>query len=129
PVLQGKMPVIIEVDDAGDILRALEWAREKEIRKVIFSGVKEGWRVADKIAKAGIPVITGRVLSLPGRAYDRYDRSFANAGLMKKAGVKVALRTNEANNVRNLPYNAGFAEIGRASCRERVQTSKVSGSS
>lgn len=109
PVLQGKMPLIIEVDDAGDILRALEWVREKEIRKVIFSGVKEGWRVADKIAKAGIPVITGRVLSLPGRAYDRYDRSFANAGLMKKAGVKVALRTNEANNVRNLPYNAGFA--------------------
>ncbi|HLT79483.1 MAG TPA: amidohydrolase family protein [Cyclobacteriaceae bacterium] len=109
PVLQGKMPLIIEVDDAGDILRALEWVREKEIRRVIFSGVKEGWRVADKIAKAGIPVITGRVLSLPGRAYDRYDRSFANAGLMKKAGVKVALRTNEANNVRNLPYNAGFA--------------------
>src|SRR5690606_32699287 len=109
PVLQGKMPLIIEVDDAGDILRALEWVREKEIRKVIFSGVKEGWRVADKIAKAGIPVITGRVLSLPGRAYDRYDRSFANAGLLKKAGVKVALRTNEANNVRNLPYNAGFA--------------------
>ena len=28
---------------------------------------------------------------------------------MQKAGVKVALRTNEAENVRNLPFNAGFA--------------------
>ena len=28
---------------------------------------------------------------------------------MNKAGVTVALRTNEANNVRNLPYNAGVA--------------------
>jgi imidazolonepropionase-like amidohydrolase len=28
---------------------------------------------------------------------------------MLKAGVKVALRTNETENVRNLPYNAGFA--------------------
>lgn len=109
PVLQGKIPLIIEVDDAGDILRALEWVRDKQIRKVIFSGVSEGWRVADKIAEAGIPVITGKVLTLPGREYDRYDRSYANAGIMKKAGVIVALRTNEANNVRNLPYNAGVA--------------------
>jgi imidazolonepropionase-like amidohydrolase len=109
PVLQGKIPLIIEVDDAGDILRALEWVEEKEIRKVIFSGVREGWRAADKIAKAGIPVITGKILSLPTRAYDRYDRSYANPGIMKKAGVTVALRTNEANNVRNLPYNAGVA--------------------
>ena len=28
---------------------------------------------------------------------------------MQKAGIKVALRTNETENVRNLPYNAGFA--------------------
>jgi imidazolonepropionase-like amidohydrolase len=28
---------------------------------------------------------------------------------MQKAGVKVALRTNDAENVRNLPFNAGFA--------------------
>ncbi|MDV3310691.1 MAG: amidohydrolase family protein [Cyclobacteriaceae bacterium] len=109
PVLRGTMPLIVEVDDAGDILRALEWVREKEIRKVIFAGVREGWRVADKIAEAGIPVITGKVLTLPGRAYDRYDRSYANPAIMNKAGVTVALRTNEANNVRNLPYNAGVA--------------------
>ena len=28
---------------------------------------------------------------------------------MQKAGIKVAIRTNETENVRNLPYNAGFA--------------------
>ena len=28
---------------------------------------------------------------------------------MQKAGCKVAIRTNEANYVRNLPYNAGVA--------------------
>ncbi len=109
PVVQGKIPLIIEVNDAGDILRALEWVREKDIRRVIFSGVREGWRVADKIAQAGIPVITGKVLALPTRDYDRYDRCYANPGIMRKAGVTVALRTNEANNVRNLPYNAGVA--------------------
>ncbi len=28
---------------------------------------------------------------------------------MSKAGVKVAIRSMESENVRNLPYNAGFA--------------------
>ena len=68
-----------------------------------------GWRVADSIAAAGIPVITGPVLSRPGRSSDRYDTAYKNAGVMSKAGVKVVIRTNNAENVRNLPYNAGFA--------------------
>ena len=109
PVLKGTMPLMVEVDEAGDILKALDWIKEKKIKKAILTGVDEGWRVAEKIAAAGIPVITGEVMSLPGRSYDRYDRPFANAGLMHRAGVKVALRTDEANNVRNLPYNAGVA--------------------
>src|SRR5690606_16820440 len=55
------------------------------------------------------PVITGPVLSLPTRQSDRFDAAYANPGKMMKAGVKVALRTNDAENVRNLPFNAGFA--------------------
>jgi imidazolonepropionase-like amidohydrolase len=46
---------------------------------------------------------------MPSRDNDRYDQPYRNAGIMQKAGVKVALRTNEAENVRNLPFNAGFA--------------------
>jgi len=109
PVLKGTMPLLVEVDEAGDILRALDWISEKNIKKAILTGVREGWRVADKIAASGIPVITGEILALPSREYDRYDRPYSNAGIMHKAGVKVAIRTNEANNVRNLPYNAGVA--------------------
>ncbi|MBT8189856.1 MAG: amidohydrolase family protein, partial [Bacteroidia bacterium] len=48
-------------------------------------------------------------LARPSRASDKYDIAYANAGLMHKAGVKVALRTRETENVRNLPFNAGFA--------------------
>src|SRR5690606_38043534 len=46
---------------------------------------------------------------IPTRGYDRYDKAYANAGLMKNAGVKVAIRTSDTENVRNLPFNAGFA--------------------
>lgn len=111
PVVRGERTLLIEVDASKDIKEALKWVKERRIKKVALTGVAEGWRVADEIAKANIPVITGRVLKLPSREYDRYDRGYANAGLMKKAGVKVAIRSGENGNqnFRNLPYHAGFA--------------------
>lgn len=108
PVVKGEAPLLIEVNAKDDILSALKWVKEKNA-KAIFTGVSEGWRVADSIAVANIPVITGPVLSTPRRSSDRYDTAYKNAGLMHQAGVKVAIRTNETENVRNLPFNAGFA--------------------
>ncbi|MBT1704968.1 amidohydrolase family protein [Chryseosolibacter indicus] len=110
PVVRGEMTLIIDVDAAKDIQAAIKWVGEKKIKKVILSGVAEGWRVADEIAKANIPVIAGPVLSLPTRDYDKYDRPYSNPGSLRKAGVKVAIKTEDDNvNYRNLPYHAGFA--------------------
>ncbi|MFV8838981.1 amidohydrolase family protein [Salinimicrobium soli] len=108
PVYRKKVPLLIEVNSANDIKNALKWIKEKDI-KAILTGVEEGHRVADEIAKANVPVVVGPTLSTPSRDYDRYDRSYSNPALLKKAGVKVAIRTMDAENVRNLPYNAGFA--------------------
>ncbi|MFZ1456556.1 MAG: amidohydrolase family protein [Saprospiraceae bacterium] len=108
PVFRGQVPILIEVNSKGDIESALEWVADKKL-KVVLTGVSEGWRLADKIAKAKIAVITGPVLAVPGRDNDRYDASYANAGKMSKAGVKVAIRTDGSENTRNLPFNAGFA--------------------
>ncbi|MDZ4747251.1 MAG: amidohydrolase family protein [Saprospiraceae bacterium] len=108
PVLKGKMTALIEANKESDILAALKWIKEQKI-KAVLTGVSEGWRVADSIALAGIPVITGPVMAMPTRDNEPYDQAYKNAGLMQKAGVKVALRTDEAENVRNLPFNAGFA--------------------
>lgn len=106
--VSGELPLLIEVNAASDIQHAIKWVADKNV-KVIFSGVAEGWRVADEIAKAGIPVITGPIQELPTRDSDRYDTPYANAGKMAKAGVKVAIRTNGQENVRNLPFHAAFA--------------------
>jgi len=103
------MPLVIQVNTAKDILSAIEWVKERKIENPIFSGVAEGWRVADEIAEAGIPCLVGPVLSTPTRGSDRFDKPYQNVGLMHKAGVKVAIRTGESENVRNLPFNAGFA--------------------
>ena len=109
PAVRGERPLMIEANAAKDIQAALKWIKDRKIKKAILTGCAEGWRVADEIAKANVPVITGPVLALPSRDSDRYDKAYANPGLMKKAGVKVALRTADAENVRNLFYNAGFA--------------------
>ncbi|WP_420318532.1 amidohydrolase family protein [Ekhidna sp.] len=108
PVVRGEMKLLVNVNSANDIKAALEWI-DKKGADVILCGVSEGWRVAEEIAKANVPVITGPVLRNPTRSYDRYDQPYANAGTMQKAGVMVAIRTNEVENVRNLPYHAGFA--------------------
>lgn len=107
-VISGELPMLIEVNAAGDIQNALKWIEGKDA-KFIFSGVAEGWRVAEEIAKAGIPVLTGPVQELPTRQSDRYDAAYANPGKMAKAGVKVAIKTDEEENVRNLPFHAAFA--------------------
>ncbi|NQZ77300.1 MAG: amidohydrolase family protein [Ekhidna sp.] len=108
PVVRQKMKLLINVNAANDIKAALKWIEEKGVDAILY-GVSEGWRVAEEIAEAKVPVLAGPVLSNPTRTYDRYDRPYANAGIMQKAGVKVALRTGEIENVRNLPYHAGFA--------------------
>jgi imidazolonepropionase-like amidohydrolase len=110
PVVRGERTLLIEVNTASDIKAAIKWVQEHKVKKVIFSGVSEGWRVADELAKAKIPVIAGPVQALPSRESDRYDRPYANPGIMQKAGVTVALQAGDRNmNYRNLPYHAGFA--------------------
>ena len=110
PVVRGEQPIMLKVDKAADILDALSWAEERELLdQIVLSGVSEGWRVADAIAEADVPVLTGPVIALPNRASDRYDTAYANAGRLHDAGVTVALRTGESSNVRNLPFHAGFA--------------------
>ncbi len=108
-VIKGETALLIEVDREKEIIKALEWLETARIPNAVLSGVAEGWRVADKIHAAGVPVIVGPVLSNTYRDYDRYDAPYANAGKLAQAGVLVAIKTQEEENVRNLPYHAGFA--------------------
>lgn len=107
-VARGTRHLMVEVNKKKDIENAIEWISKNNVNAVL-TGVKEGFRVADKIADAGIPVIVGPVMAIPSRQSDKYDIAYANAGKLRKAGVKVALRTDSYENVRNLPYEAGFA--------------------
>ncbi len=108
PIAEGKQKLLVQVNKKDDILQAIAWCVKNEISP-IFTGVAEGWRVADSLVKYNIPVITGPVLRNPSRDSDKYDASYTNAGKMLAKGVKVAIKTDETENVRNLPFHAGFA--------------------
>ncbi|WP_412060913.1 amidohydrolase family protein [Rubrivirga sp. IMCC45206] len=109
PVVRGQQTLLVEANTAADIVAALNWLDGKNLNAVL-TGAAEGWRVADKIAEAGLSVVTGPVTGMPTRASDRYDRTYQNAALMAQAGIAVALRTDDGmQNYRNLPFHAGFA--------------------
>ncbi|MDZ7719548.1 MAG: amidohydrolase family protein [Balneolaceae bacterium] len=108
-VVAGDVPVIISVNREKNIKNALDWANEKEDLNVIFAGVAEGWRMADELAEAEIPVIASSLYTTT-RDYDNYQRPYQNAGLMAEAGVKVMISTGEGvENVRNVGFHAGYA--------------------
>lgn len=108
-VVRGERTLLIRVNAARDIEKALEWVTARRVPRVVLSGAMEGWRVADKIAASGLPVLAGPVLAVPTRGSDRYDRAYANPGLLAAAGVRIGIASNETENTRNLPFHAGFA--------------------
>ena len=107
PVVKKELPVIVSVNAEKDIKNAVEFVDTLDIR-AIFQGVNDGWKVAALLKKHDIPVLVGPVLSSPG-SKDPYDARYANAGVLHRAGVKIAFLTGSAPDVRSLPYHAGSA--------------------
>jgi imidazolonepropionase-like amidohydrolase len=106
PVVQGRLPLVLAVDRAPDILNALSLAKEFKLR-LILSGAAEGWRVAGAIRAAGVPVIMNPLTDIP--FYDDLAATLENAARLQKAGVTVAFATFDAHNARNLRFLAGNA--------------------
>lgn len=107
PIMRGEMRVIFDVTTVDQIRGVLALADTFGI-KVVLRGAREAWRLADTLAMRKIPVIVGPLTSVPG-ADDPYDMTYANPGVLARAGVKIAFQTSDAANSRNLPYNAALA--------------------
>src|SRR5204863_6467515 len=108
PVVRGQIPVIINVNLERDIKAAIAFVGEMKLKAIISGGI-EAYKVADQLKAKNIPVIVGPVLRMPNREDDPYDAAFANAGVLAKAGVKIAFQTTDSATARDLPYHAGMA--------------------
>jgi imidazolonepropionase-like amidohydrolase len=108
PVIRGEVPVLVTANTESEIKGVIELADKYKL-KLIITGADEALNVAPLLKQKNIPVIIGPVTELPNREDDAYDRNFAQASELLKAGVKFAFQTNDAAYVRNLPYQAGTA--------------------
>ena len=102
------MPLLVRVHKASDILQVLKFAKEQKL-KLILEGAEEGWRVADAIAEAGVPVLVDAQADLPG-SFETLGSTLENVGRLNTAGVMVAiLGSRDYNNLRQGRFNAGTA--------------------
>ena len=108
PLLKGEMPAMISVHSERDIRAAIAFVRDEKL-KAVFYGVEQGFKAADEISKAGIPVVLGSLYDLPPVWEDGYDALFRNPGLLAKAGVKIAFSSSSASAAKDLPYHAAKA--------------------
>ncbi len=109
PVLDGTLPVIISVEKAKDIELAIKFVKEEKL-KAIFRGCAQGFRVATKIKKAGIPVIIENLYRGPSEPEDGYDAPYRNVAEMAKAGVMICFSSGSDPSVgKDLPYHAARA--------------------
>jgi len=110
PVLAGEEPLVVGVDRASDILAALKFAEEANIRLVVRGGA-EAWMVAPQLAAQHVAVILDPREDLPQRFESLAARADA-AALLNKAGVLLAITLGDGfgnHNARNLRQLAGNA--------------------
>ena len=112
-VLDGRIPMLVEADTASDIEAAMTLSRDYGFKLIIFGGA-EAWQIADKLAAAKVPVLTGAMNNIP-ESFVALGQRQENAGILSKAGVQVTVVGNagggdeEAFNVRNVRFEAGNA--------------------
>jgi imidazolonepropionase-like amidohydrolase len=107
PVARGELPVVMRADAEDDIRGAVRFAGEHGLKLIVAGGL-EAWRCADLLRDKGVPVLVS-VDRLPSRESDRYDAAYANPAALHRAGVRFAIVSDDASQVRNLPYEAAMA--------------------
>jgi imidazolonepropionase-like amidohydrolase len=120
PVVNGELPLMIAVYADKDIRAAIKFVQEEKIRAIFF-GVTQGWKVAEEIAKAGIPVVFGSLYDMPPGWEDGYDALYRNPSVLKHAGVKIAFSSQSASLAKELPYHAAKAAAFGLDRREALK--------
>ena len=109
PVVRGRQYLLVHVNRASDILQTLALKREFPNLRLIIVGAAEGWRVADRIAAARVPVIANALEDLP-ESFEQLAATQSNIGRMRAAGVQVGIgmiNDDEARQIRVSNQYAG----------------------
>ena len=106
-VLRREMKARVHAHRADDMLTAIRIAEEFNL-DLTLEHATEGYKITDVLVSKGIPVTAGPIL-FSRTKYELRDMTPANPGIMSKAGVKVAIQTDEMSAVKYLTINAALA--------------------
>ncbi len=107
-VLRGETRLLVHVEGANDMLRLIELKRDYPAIKMVFVGASEGWRVAEQLVAAGVPVIASALNDLPA-SFEMLSATQSNVGRMKAAGVKIAIGMINDRDSHQLRYTQQYA--------------------
>jgi imidazolonepropionase-like amidohydrolase len=120
PVLNREIPIVFNANREVEIVRALDFAKEYNLRAIIAGG-QEAWKVADRLKAQNVPVLLS--LNFPKRtaaaSADADPESLEllrfraetprTAARLQKAGVKFAFQSGGATTLNDFFTNAGKA--------------------
>ena len=120
PILNREMPVVFNANNEREIIRALDFAREFNL-KAIIAGGQESWKVADRLKAQNVPVLLS--LDFPKRttaALTEADpepiellrlraETPKTAARLSQAGVKYAFQSGGMKNISDFLTNANEA--------------------
>jgi imidazolonepropionase-like amidohydrolase len=112
PYLRGTKPVLIRANSASQIRVGVELIKKNKLKGVLV-GASDAWKEAELLAENKVPVILNvaslSILSDNATVseFDPYDVIFAQAGILKRAGVKFAFQSDDDAMAMNLPFAVG----------------------
>ena len=123
PILNRQVPVVINANSQREIIRAIDLAKEFNL-KAIIAGGQEAWKVADRLKAAEIPVLLS--LNFPKRTTSSSPEADPEslevlrfraetpkgAGRLAQAGVKFAFESGNLTSIADFFTNVGKAVEG-----------------
>lgn len=106
PVIEGRLPLVLNAHRAADIVQALRFASEEKLRLVIVGG-SEAWLVADELKRASVPVLLVPSNLVPG-SFEQLRTRDDVATKLAQAGVRVGIACSDRSR-RRLRQEAGIA--------------------
>lgn len=105
--LRGEEKTRIHAHAAQDIVTAVRLAREFGL-DVVIEHATEGWRIADFLAREGVPVSLGP-FHLGRPKIEMAPMTLKSPGILARAGVRVAIHMDATAATSYLPVFAGLA--------------------
>ena len=111
PVLNGRVPLLINADSVAQIQAAVAFAVEQQLKMILFGGY-DAEQCAELLKRYDVPVIISAIHRDPQRDHEDYDAAFTLPERLRRAGVRFCISGSgraETWNTRNLPYQAATA--------------------